>query len=240
MSMPTDSGMKMRPRSMAGVGDGGELRRRQAFDDDVAGFGERGEVDQAAAAGGSCRRARAPWPDRAPTTAASAHARHAPASTRARDGEADGAQAGDAELQVAIPSMPCQFALDSCIGIADALVRRHGMPAGDARQQRIDVVGAAGAHGAVEEQLLQHVLLRVAAAEAVHAGKGRPHQVAGARGIALGAGDQRLADRQRAVAHQRRGGACSRSPQTRACPRSCARRHPSGRRPSAPSSSAAA
>ena len=46
-------------------GDGGELRRRQALDDDVGGLGEGGEIHERAAATGSLPSRAAPWPDRA-------------------------------------------------------------------------------------------------------------------------------------------------------------------------------
>jgi hypothetical protein len=38
----------------------------------------------------------------------------------------------------------------------------------NACEDRVDVVGPFGTHGAVEKKLFEHILLRVAAAEAIH------------------------------------------------------------------------
>src|SRR5581483_8907951 len=62
------------------------------------------------------------------------------------------------------------------------------------------VVRAIRLHGAVEEELHQHVLLGMAAAELVHIVKRRTHEVERPRVLAAAMRQNRLADRQRDLA----------------------------------------
>ena len=66
----------------------------------------------------------------------------------------------------------CVFIL-SAIGIArhgitGAKFGAHRAPGRNARQHHADVVRPVGAHGGIEEELLQHILLGVAAAKHMH------------------------------------------------------------------------
>src|SRR5258708_35824702 len=60
------------------------------------------------------------------------------------------------------------------IGVSDALRLRRAMLVGDAREDQADVLRAPGLYRRVEEELVEHILLRVAAAEAMHVVEHRP------------------------------------------------------------------
>ena len=134
-------------------GNGCELGRRQAFDDDIGGLGEAGEVQKDwrgperlryVLRFGMIANGRGGEPD----------ARYAPGIDRARNGDADGAQSGNAKPQVSAIASHIYFPFElmhsrGSVRIARAPVRRNGMAAGDAGKQGIDVAGAARLHGAV-------------------------------------------------------------------------------------------
>ncbi len=88
------------------------------------------------------------------------------------------------------------------LGIADTLLGRDGMALPDPFDQQPNIAVQASRQRTIEEDLLEHILLCVTAAELIHTVDGRPHPGAGLCIFALGSRQDRLRDRQRVVAHQ--------------------------------------
>ncbi len=80
------------------------------------------------------------------------------------------------------------------------------MLVGDAREDQTNVVRAPGLHRRVEEELVEHVLLRVAAAEAMHVSEHRPHQFDHTRILTAPMRQHGLADGQCDIADDRSNG----------------------------------
>ena len=78
------------------------------------------------------------------------------------------------------------------------------MPPRRTLEQKPRIIVQAGAHGGIEIKLFQHVLLRVAAAQAIHFPQHRPHQLDSARILAPAVRKDRLGHRQRDCTHKPR------------------------------------
>src|SRR5262245_5018737 len=76
----------------------------------------------------------------------------------------------------------------------------------DTRENQTHVVRPPGLYRRVEEELVEHILLRVAAAEAMHVVEHRPHQVDRAGILTAAMRQHRLADGERDVADDRSNG----------------------------------
>src|SRR5262249_58255046 len=85
------------------------------------------------------------------------------------------------------------------IRLADAPHLCRATLVGDAREDQTDVVRALRFHRRVEEELVEHVLLRVAAAEAMHVSEHRAHQFDGTRILTASIPHHALPDRQPAI-----------------------------------------
>src|SRR5262249_30261579 len=92
------------------------------------------------------------------------------------------------------------------IRISDAPHLWRATLVGEAREDQTAVVRALRFHRRVEEELVEHVLLRVAAAEAMHVSEHRAHQFDGTRILTASMRQHGLADGQRDIADDRSNG----------------------------------
>jgi hypothetical protein len=78
---------------------------------------------------------------------------------------------------------------------ANEALGRNRPAACNALEGKANIRGAAGFEGCIDEKLLEHVLLEVAAAESVHSADDRTHKGDGLGVASRGAGDLGLGDR---------------------------------------------